>query len=131
MKKRDRQITGSIGEKQAAKYLMKNGYTIIEKNYHSRFGEIDIIARKKSQIYLIEVKTRKNNLKFDHPEFAIDHNKLKRIYLTFHDFLYKEAKKYQIQAHKAFKHFQIDVIIILLNSFDEMRTIRHYKNVMD
>ena len=129
MNNSDRQKTGYLGEKLAADYLMKNEYVILEKNYHSRFGEIDILAKKESKIYVVEVKTRKNISKFDHPEFSITYHKLRRIRLTFHDFLYKEAEKHQISPHRAFKHFQIDVIIILLNSFDEICDIRHYKNV--
>jgi len=53
-------LLGIIGESQAEKFLKKLGYKIIEKNYHSRFGEIDIIAKDKEKIVFVEVKKRKN-----------------------------------------------------------------------
>ena len=54
---------GKLGEKIAEKYLIKNKYTIIEKNFYSKQGEIDIIAEEKDtrEIVFIEVKTRTNS----------------------------------------------------------------------
>ncbi len=49
---------GVVFEKQAAKYLKKQGYKIICTNYHSKFGEVDIIAQKDDCIAFIEVKGR-------------------------------------------------------------------------
>ncbi len=51
---------GKAGEDFAAGYLKRNGYQILERNYHSRFGEIDIIARYGVYIVFVEVKTRKH-----------------------------------------------------------------------
>ena len=51
---------GIIGEKIAQKYLKNNGYKIIENNYYTRNGEIDIIANKEKYIVFVEVKTRTN-----------------------------------------------------------------------
>ena len=52
-------ITGKLGEDLAVKYLQKQGYKIIERNFECRQGEIDIIALDKQEIVIIEVKTRK------------------------------------------------------------------------
>lgn len=49
---------GAAGERQAAVFLRKKGYKIEAANYHSRFGEIDIIASKGEYIVFAEVKTR-------------------------------------------------------------------------
>lgn len=51
---------GAWGEEQAAKYLRRRGYSIVERNYACRFGEIDIIARRQGVIAFVEVKLRKN-----------------------------------------------------------------------
>lgn len=69
---------GKIGEKKAIEYLESNGYKIIEKNFKVKFGEIDIIARKKREIIFIEVKTRTND-NFGYPEEAVNKTKLKKI----------------------------------------------------
>lgn len=49
---------GAVGEVLAARYLRKNGYTILSANYRTRFGEIDIIAANKKYIAFVEVKQR-------------------------------------------------------------------------
>ncbi len=51
---------GAWGEEQAARYLRRKGYTIVERNYACRFGEIDLIARRRGVIVFVEVKLRKN-----------------------------------------------------------------------
>jgi len=53
--------TGKVGEELACHYLQDNGYLILSRNYRSRFGEIDIIAKKGNCIAFIEVKYRKSN----------------------------------------------------------------------
>ena len=53
-------MLGAWGEQLSARYLKKKGYKILACNYISRFGEIDIIARKKDIVAFVEVKLRKN-----------------------------------------------------------------------
>ncbi|MCM8804856.1 MAG: YraN family protein [Candidatus Omnitrophica bacterium] len=69
---------GKIGEEKAIKFLKNNGYEIIERNYKTKIGEIDIIARKKREIIFIEVKTRSSD-NFGMPEEAVNEKKLKKI----------------------------------------------------
>jgi len=52
---------GKWGEGLAAEYLRKKRYEIIAANFHTRFGEIDLIAIKKKMIVFVEVKLRKND----------------------------------------------------------------------
>lgn len=52
-----KKLLGLAGEDEAARFLKKNGYKIIERNYRCRYGEIDIIARQKDIWCFIEVKT--------------------------------------------------------------------------
>ena len=52
------QILGNQGEELAANFLKKNKYKIINRNYRTPYGEIDIIARKNKLIVFVEVKTR-------------------------------------------------------------------------
>ena len=60
---RIRQSLGQSGEKKAARYLKKKGFSIIQSNYRTPFGEIDIIAKDKDTLCFIEVKTRSPNTK--------------------------------------------------------------------
>jgi len=48
---------GNLAEDRAADFLKNNGYQIIERNFYSRFGEIDIIALKDEAVHFVEVKS--------------------------------------------------------------------------
>ena len=52
---------GRWGEETAAAYLRRKWYRIVEKNYTTRFGEIDLIARNRRFLVFVEVKLRKND----------------------------------------------------------------------
>ena len=54
----DSKQIGRFGEKQALKYLVNHGYTIVDYNYYSRYGELDIVARIDGIYVFVEVKTR-------------------------------------------------------------------------
>lgn len=66
----NRQI-GTIKEQQAAAFLVKSNYEILELNYRCRQGEVDIIAQKEGQIHFVEVKYRKNTA-YGYPAEAVD-----------------------------------------------------------
>lgn len=74
-------ILGIFGEKQAEKYLKKIGYKILDKNFHSPFGEIDIIALDGKTLVFIEVKKRNNNSFATGAEY-VDLKKQKKIIST-------------------------------------------------
>ncbi len=54
-------LKGNKEEQMAIKFLKKKGLKLIQANYHSRFGEIDIIMWEKKELVFIEVKARKEN----------------------------------------------------------------------
>lgn len=78
--------TGKAGEAHIAKLLKKNGYRILEKNYHSRFGEIDIIGENGQYIVFVEVKTRERGSMVS-PLEAITPAKQRRLILTAETYL--------------------------------------------
>ncbi|MHB8793558.1 MAG: YraN family protein [Thermoleophilia bacterium] len=53
-----RKSRGRAGEELACLFLEHHGYSIVETNHRSRYGEIDIIARKETTLAFVEVKTR-------------------------------------------------------------------------
>ena len=61
---------GKQGEKKAREYLKSNGWKILESNYTTPFGEIDIIAKKDDTVAFIEVKTRLSDV-FGIPSEAV------------------------------------------------------------
>lgn len=53
----ERQILGEIGEDFACNFLKDIGFKVVERNYFRKWGEIDIVVKKKDQIHFVEVKT--------------------------------------------------------------------------
>lgn len=72
---------GAWGEAKAAEYLRKKRYTIVASGYHSRFGEIDLIARNRKYLVFVEVKLRKS-ADFARAVEYVDHRKQERIKTT-------------------------------------------------
>lgn len=74
----NRRKTGTDGEQMAAEFLEKKGYHILEKNYHCRFGEIDLIVQRSEWIIFVEVKYR-STASMGLPEESVDLRKQSRI----------------------------------------------------
>ena len=72
---------GHTKETEAARWLEEQGYTILESNYHCKFGEIDLIAGKESTIVFIEVKYRKSSFS-GYAEEAVPFSKQRKICRT-------------------------------------------------
>lgn len=60
--KEHNQNIGKIGEETACKFLMKQGYQIISRNYWKKWGEIDIVAKKDKITHFVEIKTVSRDL---------------------------------------------------------------------
>ncbi|MBM4273277.1 MAG: YraN family protein [Deltaproteobacteria bacterium] len=73
-----RRELGDQGEDLAAAALKKQGYKILERNYNTPLGEIDLIARHQGCLVFIEVKTRKS-LRFGRPEEGVTAAKQRRL----------------------------------------------------
>ena len=54
----NRKVLGESGERQARRLLKKAGYRILESNYRTRVGELDVVAFEDGEIVFVEVKTR-------------------------------------------------------------------------
>jgi len=69
-----RKLLGQEGEDRAAKFLIEQGYRILERNYRTKSGEIDLIALHKDEVVFVEVKTRTSDA-FGAPELAVNPRK--------------------------------------------------------
>ena len=81
-----KQIIGKSGEDYCVQQLENEGYVILERNYRSRYGEIDIIAKDGHFLVFIEVKTRTKDT-VDHTKTDITYSKQKKITKTAMFFL--------------------------------------------
>jgi len=79
---------GREGEEAAVAYLKKKGYRILEKNFRSKLGEVDIITEKRGTIVFIEVKARADH-QYGHPFNAITPAKQRKIIQVAQTYLAK------------------------------------------
>ena len=113
-----KQNTGYRGEEVARCYLIRKQYKILVQNWHSRFGEVDIIAQKNGRLVFIEVKTRRSYSKGYGVE-AVTKKKLRKISIAGIDFIHKRCPDCA--------GFCIEVIEI--SYYGNRARLRHYKDV--
>ena len=123
MVKRNNRKTGERGERAAGEMLGQKGYEIIAKNYRNKWGEIDIIVKKKVRdedyVMFVEVKTKADD-SYGEPWEMIDSRKLKRVenmgYLWCEEFSWGGLCR-------------IDVVGGWLDIMGEVSKIKHWENV--
>ncbi len=109
--------TGENGENRAVNYLISKGFTIIERNWRTKGGEIDIIAYKNDTIVFVEVKTLPNGT-VDMIQRELNYQKRQRIIKTSKRFLLK---------HRQYSngYIRFDVIVIDMPGFE---SVYHIEN---
>src|SRR3989338_8860360 len=112
---------GNKGERMARGYLISKGYSIIESNYNTKFGEIDIIAKYKGIIHFIEVKSGHNNNEVNPVENLNYHKIRKFIRITQHYLLQNNISDQQ--------RWQIDAIVVIFGQAGEQPNISHIENI--
>lgn len=111
---------GFLGEQIASKYLEKLGYKIIERNFHCRIGEIDIVALDQDILVFVEVKARWGE-EFGLPEEAITPWKIRKIIKT--------ADYYKLLHPQSPDSLRIDAVAIDLSPSGDLKEIRYFKSI--
>lgn len=99
-------LLGLKGEDKAQNFLIKQGFTIMERNFHSKFGEIDIIACKDKILHFIEVKSTDKDYE---ASYRLDNKKYQKILKTINFYLLKKGLN---------SDFQVDLLCIYKNKTD-------------
>lgn len=110
-------INGKYGEKFAADYLSAHGYEVSQTNYRSRFGEIDIIARKDDTIIFVEVKSLITNA-IKAPAMQVDERKQIKLAKTALQYISENEENDEF-------NYRFDVIEVLNDK------INHIENAFD
>lgn len=100
----NRKEIGQVGEDQATYYLQEKGYQIIERNWRSRLGELDIIALEQNELIIVEVRTT-TQTRFGFGYQSVDIRKQQKV----------RRLAVQYAQHKKLTHLNIrcDVISVL------------------
>ena len=85
-----KKFLGRAGEVKAAEFLRKKGYKILDKNYKTHIGEIDIIAKDGETIVFTEVKTRMDDA-FGAPSEAVNQKKREKYYKVASEYLVRNS----------------------------------------
>lgn len=113
---------GDRGEKYAISYLKKHKYKILERNFNTRLGEIDIIAERKEKIAFVEVKTRHSN-SLTMPCEAVDFGKQQKIIKT--------AKIY-LAKNETDKFCSFDICEVIIDSSNlKLISINYIENAFE
>ena len=102
---------GNIAEDKACTFLLENNFEIIERNFYSRFGEIDIIASKNGVFHFIEVKSA---LEYELAVQNITPGKLHKFIKTVHVYMKK---------NKLDTDFMIDAVIVTPKNIELVENI--------
>lgn len=125
--KTEKQNIGRTGEEIATKFLVKHGYTIVERNYLKKFGEIDVICRKDAKIHFVEVKTVSRETLFSETsdEYRAEDNihsaKLKRIGRTIEVYLNEKDIKEDWEFH---------AVVVLLDQKKKVAKVSFLHNLV-
>lgn len=112
---------GQFGEAIAKKFLISRKYAILDRNFFTPFGEIDIVAENKGCLVFVEVKTRISK-RFGPPLASIDGIKRKRIIRNCQYYL----KRYGLFG----KPCRVDVIAIRLDKKRQFQVLKHVRNAI-
>jgi putative endonuclease len=111
-----KKLLGREGEDLAARFLTKQGYRILERNYRTRSGEIDLVALHDGAVVFVEVKTRTSDA-FGAPELAVNPRKQQRMVKAALGYL-KYKKLHQVPC-------RFDVVAITTAAEQEVEHIQN------
>ena len=121
MSSQDRKKTGNWGETLALEQLITQGYELVQRNYHCRFGEADLIMFDETGLLTcVEVKTRRSQ-KFGPAEYSVGKKKLKALAATMNAFLYEHTELPEI--------WNLDLVVVEDFVRGEPPVLLHFRSV--
>lgn len=135
------QKTGEIGENIAVKFLMKHGFSILDRNYTKKWGEIDIVAEKSGKIHFVEVKsvssfvstqdvpheTQKSVIRETKDSYRPEENmhpyKMQRMARTIQTYLLNKRIPEE-------KEWQVDLLVVYLDLNNKKAKIKEIKDIV-
>ncbi|MEK7088431.1 MAG: YraN family protein [Patescibacteria group bacterium] len=116
------QKIGQLGEDVAVRFLMKQGYEIIDRNFTKKCGELDIVAKNKAKIHFVEVKTVSCENLY-RPEENVSPRKLKRMARAIQIYMVQKRVSYETD-------WQTDIITVILDPTNKTAKVNVLKNII-
>lgn len=110
---------GKLGEDFVLSFLKSKGAKILEKNFKTRRGEIDIVAEEKGRLCFIEVKTRLENSAAEPMEY-VDFRKQRKIILAAMEFLAENPTDLEIS-------FDVYEVVCLRNCYFKVKQLKIHR----
>lgn len=130
------QKIGELGEGIACNFLIKSGFSILERNYTKKWGEIDIIAEKGDKRYFVEVKSKQveNFDFFDQNNSSMLKEITNRPEENMHPWKMKRLRRvvetYLISKRLGYTDWQFDLIVVYLNIGKRLARVRVVDNII-
>ena len=112
-----------MGEGIARDFLIKKNYEILSSNFHTRYGELDLIAVKQNKLIFVEVKLKVGE-DFGLPEEMITPTKLFQVQQTATAYLQANP-----DVAQKYPSYQIDAVCIVVDKNNEVVRINQYENL--
>ena len=93
---------GAWGEARAAEFLLEKGYALVAQNYHSRYGEIDLVMENDTYLIFVEVKLRRSG-RYGTPAEYVTRSKQEKL---------RNTALLYLQSHPVDKQPRFDVVEI-------------------
>ena len=119
MRDNGRQRLGALGERLAAEHLMRRGFEILERNYRTRWGELDIVAFDGSTLAFCEVKTRRAGFRHGSPFEAIHPRKRAQVRRMVSSWLAERSD------HPVAPRIRCDAIGVTVDGADRLLALEH------
>ena len=129
------QKIGELGEDMACQFLMKHGFSILERNYTKKWGEIDIIAQKGEKRYFIEVKsTSVSSFDYIMNDANEGEYKTKRPEENMHPWKMKRLRRivetYLISKRLGYIDWQFDLLVVYLDIEKRQARVKVIDNII-
>lgn len=112
---------GSAAERYVAGRLQRDGYRVLESNWRTRYGEIDIVAVQNDVLVFVEVRARTGS-RLGHAEESVSRRKLDRV---------MNAALAYIEQHPEYadQFWRVDLVAVTLDPTGAVQRFRHFENI--
>ncbi|MFA6386628.1 MAG: YraN family protein [Candidatus Paceibacterota bacterium] len=129
------QKIGELGEDIACEFLMKHDFSILERNYTKKWGEIDIIAQKGAKRYFIEVKSKSvSNLDSDFMKSVDLGHETNRPEDNMHPLKMRRLRRvvetYLISKRLGYVEWQFDLLVVYLDIEKRQARVKVVENII-